>query len=95
MLQGVKNDEDIPCYVCRSINPKVPWKCNRQSVPPKEKSTANNLNIWYWYGICEKCGTKGGLHRFEGKRYCAKCHAWLSAEKKCGVKTTQTHIAEE
>lgn len=48
-----------------------------------------------WYGICEKCGTKSGLHRFEGKRYCAMCHARLTAEKKCGTKTMQTHVAEE
>lgn len=39
-----------------------------------------------WYGICEKCGTKSGLHRFEGKRYCAMCHARLTAEKKYGKK---------
>ena len=37
-----------------------------------------------WYGICEQCGTKDGLHRFEGKRYCAKCHARLTVEKKFG-----------
>lgn len=34
-----------------------------------------------WYGICDNCGIKGGLHTFEGKRYCAKCHARLSVEK--------------
>jgi len=63
---------------------------------PRTKAQTTTTSIsGEWYGICEKCGTKGGLHRFEGKRYCAKCHAWLSAEKKCGVKTTQTHIAEE
>ena len=39
-----------------------------------------------WCGICEKCGTKGGLHTFEGKRYCAMCNARLSAEKKYGKK---------
>ena len=62
---------------------------------PRRKAQPTTSISGDWYGICEKCGTKGGLHRFEGKRYCAKCHAWLSAEKKCGVKTTQTHIAEE
>lgn len=39
-----------------------------------------------WYGICENCGIKGGLHRFEGKRYCAKCHARFKTEKQFGVK---------
>ena len=40
-----------------------------------------------WYGVCDKCGVKGGLHSFEGKRYCAKCHARLSTEKKFGIKS--------
>lgn len=33
-----------------------------------------------WYGICENCGTKGGLHRFHGKKYCANCHARIKTE---------------
>ncbi len=33
-----------------------------------------------WYGICENCGTKGGLHRFHGKKYCANCHARIKIE---------------
>lgn len=33
-----------------------------------------------WYGICESCGTKGGLHRFHGKKYCANCHARTKTE---------------
>lgn len=39
-----------------------------------------------WYGSCENCGTKTSLHTFEGKRYCAMCHARLSAEKKLAKK---------
>ena len=34
-----------------------------------------------WYGICENCGKKDGLHRLDGKRYCARCHAKLKTEK--------------
>jgi len=53
----------------------------------KEKPQITTTSVsGSWYGICEKCGTKGGLHRFEGKRYCAVCHARLTAEKKCGAK---------
>ncbi len=33
-----------------------------------------------WYGICENCGTKDGLHRFHGKKYCANCHARIKTE---------------
>ncbi len=57
---------------------------------PKSKSQTTTTSVSNnWYGICEKCGTKGGLHRFEGKRYCAMCHARLSAEKKYGVKQNE------
>lgn len=34
-----------------------------------------------WYGICDNCGKKSGLHRFHGKRYCAVCHANLKAHE--------------
>ena len=34
-----------------------------------------------WYGICDNCGKKSGLHRFHGKRYCAVCHATLKAHE--------------
>lgn len=40
-----------------------------------EPSTSN------WYGICDNCGKKSGLHRFHGKRYCAVCHATLKAHE--------------
>ena len=33
-----------------------------------------------WYGICENRGTKGGLHRFHGKKYCANCHARIKTQ---------------
>ena len=33
-----------------------------------------------WYGNCENCGRLGGLHRFQGKRYCAMCHARIKTE---------------
>ena len=57
---------------------------------PKTKPQITTTSVsGTWYGICEKCGTKGGLHRFEGKRYCAVCHARLTAEKKCGAKQGQ------
>lgn len=52
----------------------------------KAKSKAVTSISGSWYGICEKCGRKGGLHRFEGKKYCAMCHAKLTAEKKYGAK---------
>lgn len=53
----------------------------------KSKLQSATSSISYnWYGECEKCGKKGGLHRFEGKRYCAMCHARLTAEKKYGGK---------
>lgn len=47
----------------------------------KAKSRTTTSISDSWYGICEKCGRKGGLHRFEGKKYCAMCHARLAAEK--------------
>ena len=53
---------------------------------PKVKSKAITSVSNNWYGICEKCGKKGGLHRFEGRKYCAMCHARLTAEKKYGAK---------
>lgn len=57
---------------------------------PRAKSQVTTASVsGSWYGICEKCGTKGGLHRFEGKRYCAVCHARLTAEKKYGAKQGQ------
>ena len=33
-----------------------------------------------WYGNCENCGKLGGLHRFQGKRYCAVCHARIKTD---------------
>ena len=54
---------------------------------PRSMSQVSGTSVsGNWYGICEKCGTKGGLHRFDGKRYCAVCHAQLTAEKNCGTK---------
>lgn len=53
---------------------------------PKAKSKAATSISDGWYGICEKCGRKDGLHRFEGKKYCAVCHARLVAEKKLKAK---------
>ena len=52
---------------------------------PKPKITKTSVSD-SWYGICEKCRKKGGLHRFEGRKYCAMCHARLTAEKKYGAK---------
>ncbi len=43
-----------------------------------KNNMSNNSN---WYGICENCGKKDGLHRLNGERYCALCHAKLKAEK--------------
>lgn len=65
-------------FVSRAISSLFRWKPFQKTEP-----TQTTLD---WCGICEKCGTKGGLHTFEGKRYCAMCHARLSAEKKYGVK---------
>ena len=53
---------------------------------PKAKSRTATPVSDSWYGICEKCGRKDGLHRFEGKKYCAMCHARLTAEKKLRAK---------
>ena len=33
-----------------------------------------------WYGTCESCGKRDGLHSFQGKRYCAMCHARIKSE---------------
>ncbi len=52
---------------------------------PRKKYISESLSST-WYGFCDKCGKKGGLHSFEGKEYCATCHAWLSAEKKYDIK---------
>jgi len=53
---------------------------------PSAKSKVATSVLDSWYGICEKCGRKDGLHRFEGKEYCAMCHARLTAEKKLKAK---------
>ncbi|MGI5890431.1 MAG: hypothetical protein ACOX72_06365 [Sedimentibacter sp.] len=53
---------------------------------PKAKSKAVTSISDSWYGICEKCGRKDGLHRFEGKKYCAMCRARLTTEKKLKAK---------
>ena len=53
---------------------------------PSAKSKVATSVSDSWYGICEKCGRKDGLHRFEGKKYCAMCHAKLIAEKKLKAK---------
>ena len=42
-----------------------------------------------WYGICDNCGKKDGLHRMNGKHYCAMCHAKLKAEK-CALKMQES-----
>ncbi len=34
-----------------------------------------------WYGICDHCGKKDGLHRLDGKKYCALCHAKIKTER--------------
>ena len=34
-----------------------------------------------WYGNCENCGILGGLHRLDGKRYCAMCYARIKTER--------------
>ena len=56
-----------------------------QLFQPKSKIVITSVSD-SWYGICEKCGRKDGLHRLEGKKYCAMCHARLTAEKKYGAK---------
>ena len=33
-----------------------------------------------WYGNCENCGKLDGLHKFQGKRYCAMCYARIKTE---------------
>lgn len=45
----------------------------------KETLTPEPLNE-DWYGNCQNCGKKDGLHRFQGKRYCAVCHARIKTE---------------
>lgn len=52
---------------------------------PKTQSTYTSTSD-NWYGICENCGKKGGLHRLDGKRYCAKCYARLKTEKDFSAK---------
>ena len=34
-----------------------------------------------WYGVCDNCGKTDGLHRLDGKRYCAMCHAKIKTER--------------
>jgi len=55
----------------------------RKSPKAQAASASTSRN---WYGICDCCGNKDGLHRFEGKRYCAKCYARFKTEKDLGVK---------
>lgn len=51
----------------------------------KAKSNTTQINR-DWYGICDNCGKKDGLHRLDGKRYCAMCYARISTEKKFAAK---------
>ena len=53
----------------------------KSKAEPSTTSVSRN-----WYGICDACGRKDGLHRFEGKQYCAKCHARLKTEKDLDIK---------
>ncbi len=55
----------------------------------KKKSVAETTVSRNWYGICERCGKKSGLHRFEGNRYCAMCYAILKTEKTMAEKSEQ------
>lgn len=57
---------------------------------PKVKSSATSASR-DWYGVCDGCGRKDGLHRFEGKRYCAYCSARLETEKKLGIEIDRNY----
>lgn len=48
-----------------------------------------------WYGNCENCGTLGGLHRFQGKRYCAVCYARIKTEWDFAKKAQKDHSGKE
>lgn len=43
----------------------------------REYSEHSSIN---WYGICDNCGIKSGLHKLTGKRYCATCHATIKTK---------------
>lgn len=45
-----------------------------------KKDVAPELPHRDWYGECENCGKRDGLHRFQGKRYCAVCYAHIKTE---------------
>ena len=46
----------------------------------KRKEEPERPPLRDWYGYCEKCGKLDGLHRFQGKKYCAWCHARIKTE---------------
>ena len=46
-----------------------------------EEETESTVNPPIWKCFCSKCGAKGGIHRFEGKKYCFDCHYALMKEK--------------
>ena len=86
MLQGVKNDEAISCVVLYRKHFQIYLECHRKPFQRQAKVESVETSVSRdWYGICENCGKKDGLHRFEGKKYCAKCHAKLKTAKKFGI----------
>ena len=46
-----------------------------------EEDTESTVNPPIWKCFCSKCGARGGIHRFEGKKYCSNCHYELMKEK--------------
>lgn len=47
---------------------------------PKKKAPTEPIRR-KWYGNCENCGILSGLHRLDGKRYCAKCYARIKTKR--------------
>lgn len=60
----------------------------------KEKASSEPIRR-DWYGNCENCGTLGGLHKFQGKRYCAACHARIKTEWDFTKKAQKDDMSKE
>ena len=46
----------------------------------KEKESPKTIRR-QWYGVCEECGKTDGLHKLQGKQYCARCYARIKTEQ--------------
>ena len=82
-------DENIYCFLRNSFDFKIyhlniseySKKYHRYFSQKTEEDTESTVNPPIWKCFCSKCGAKGRIHRFEGKKYCSNCLYELMKEK--------------